>query len=755
MNNLDLDVAARRQLVFASLLRYAPTSVPLRDRIIDQLTIAGLVGSSAEGPYSVGKILGNVFAGSKNSLRPERIQEALERLRSEALVEATEARKKHAYYLLPKGEERAQQSVAGTEDVFEKSLGRVLNGIEYCCSIETATKVCRDFLLECFSRFGVQMAKSVTGQIQPSDLLKQADVQAAFLAAAAKSEIPKDAVDSLYARCREILKSSHPDDVRLRFLITQGYYFAQLAEYGDSVFNPLLLDTYSGSCLLLDTNVLLLAVEGIVRKRLFAELQQVAKQLKMRLLVTRATLSETLKVLQDHRHDLAQVVAKVPDSLLQLSGDELTDAYLEAVEAGRAKSVEEFFGAADAQLLEIEKHFDVSELNEDVDSMLSGQRFPDAEQIIQEEAVRSRGWEKSPPILMHDVAHFAYVTRERANNAKLWFLTRDRGLPFAAARLAQADHRPFTFDLTVLLESVSPFLSSSETTNDLAQVLANLISENLMPRTAIMNLHELKLLVEMHEDVLSTPPEQLIQAVDYVKHMVLHGDTYKPAKYNEVALGLKSFIASSADDQRRELMEQRARVEADLQKQVRLATEERNKREAQEAIIANQLTEIEELQGVRGQQTSSIEALSAKVAAQTSQITSLEAFRKSVLSFVAFAQWAWLIISFLIMVLVARTEQSIAGYVQWKFKFDGQWDLLRTIAKLIPAASFVAASAILTRRRPDWPFQGRASITAIAILISMIVCRFFDTSVAVYTLTSWMVLIATAIVTIFEGRNRQ
>jgi predicted transcriptional regulator len=745
------DISSKRQLIFASLLRFAPTSVPLRDRIIDDLTLAGLVGSSSDKPLTVGMILSNVFAGSKNSLRVQRVQEALQRLKAKGYVEFIEnKKKKHSYYLLEEGRKQAHQSVETVETIFDASLRRVLKDIEHCCPYETAAEVCRNFLLECFSRFGVQMAKSVTGQIQPGDLLRQADVQAAFQAAASKSKITGTAAESLYARCIEILKSTHPDDVKLRFLITQGYYFAQLAEYGDSAFNPLLKESYSDSMLILDTNVVLLAVQDSVSRRVFDELLKVAKQLNIKLAITRATQHETLGALESHRDSVREILLKAPEQLVRLSGDELVDAYLERRQAVGSIAVDEFFKEAKLKVHSLAEAGGIIIINLDEDSILGNREFKEAEEIIQEEAERSRGWRKPPATLKHDVAHYTYVLDARFENPKTWFLTRDHGLPLAAARLATEGQRPFTFDLTVLLETVSPFVSSAEPNSQLSSVLATLISENLIPKTSIFNVYELKLLVEMHEDVLSTPAEQLVRAVDYVKHAILSGETYSPSKYNEVALGLRSFIASSADEQRRELEAQRASAEAGRQQQLQLATEERNRREAQEKLFQEKLRQFEEVQDEHNQQAQRIVELESHIASQAQEIQSLSTPARSWNRVQLLATWVWLVSGFLLLFTAEANAGKIAGYIQWKIQWHSHWHHLALAVKLIAATNFVLSAAYLASRKANWQLQARASVVAVAILASIFICKLFDADVPIYSLAALALLIATACVALFQ-----
>src|SRR5512146_3191527 len=95
----DPDLDSKRQLIIASLLRFTPESASLRDRILDQLVLGGLLGSSPTHPYHVGESQSNILFGpTSQHFRAERISETLNRLGEQGKVKTLPKDKKNAYY---------------------------------------------------------------------------------------------------------------------------------------------------------------------------------------------------------------------------------------------------------------------------------------------------------------------------------------------------------------------------------------------------------------------------------------------------------------------------------------------------------------------------------------------------------------------------------------------------------------------------------------------------------------------------------
>ena len=586
------ELSQKRQLVYASLLRYAPETAPLRERIFDRLVIAALLGSHEQNAYRIGAVQANLVFGANvpRNLRVERIQESLQRLREKGKVEVTQIRQRHAYYLTGKGQDELKRVIGSAGDVLQPVLKKLLLNTDHSLSFEVGSKVVQGFIFECFARFGAQMAKTVTGQLEASDLLRNADAAAAFDAAISGAALTPDVRESLQARCIQFLKSADTDDLNLKFCLAQGYYFAQLVGLQNGGFSPLAEQAFDGSSFYLDTNVLLYGLLPDKDDRaVFAELVTLAERLRIHLVVTHATIRETLSLPDNFSKELSRVMKVLPGELVDRVKDQLTESFLRARDENPGMTLDVFL--SDIRNVEqvVKSRWGINILDEFEDQILVDEVPAGIATVIQEEAVKSRGWEKPEAALRHDVAHFFLVQRKRLVNPKSWFLTRDRGLGVAGTLLAGQGEQPFTFDFHGFLQTVSPFLVSTGEQLGVASIISSLLVDQLFHRERVFNLKELFLLAEMHEDVLSTPKEQLIQAVDYVKSTVLAGKTYKPSDYNHVSLGLKSFLACSSEQQRQELERQKAVREQEAQEQKQIAAEERRLRQESQRKIQDQL----------------------------------------------------------------------------------------------------------------------------------------------------------------------
>lgn len=594
----------KRQLIYASLIRYAPEAVPLRERVLDRLVMNALSASSVTNPHRLGTISKNLALGPGAHVRAEVVQEALARLIAENKVVPTLLRKRHAYYLTDGAKEEVQRLIESSEDLFQPVLQRLLENTDHLVKAEIGASICQSFICESFSRFGTAIAQSVTGQTSGDYIAQLADISAAFETATEGKFLSLEARDSLEARCLGFLKSTEPQDVRLKFYLTQGYYFAHLLGLPGTGFNPLAEEAFSGSVFYLDTNVL---VVGLLTadngSELFRELVEVSKNIGVTLRVTRATINEARRAAADRCAQIHQILEALPVEVAVASRDQFVTEFMEARESNPTLTPEEFLAPFDHLNDTLQDRWGI-EVDERIeDDMLHGRDLIAESVIIQDSAVTSRGWDKSDRILAHDVGHYALVMDERKTLPKTWFLTRDRTLALAASRLAGRAELPFCFSLIGFLQSLSPFMTTNGGGPGLAAVFSVLLRDQLLPPERLFSTKELVLLVEMHRDVLSTPKEQLLEALDYVKHTVLEGKPYKASDCPKVALGLRTFLACSADQRRKELEAQATRLRARASRTTSAAKNERQLRkriqeslEAREAELSELVEENQSLQ---------------------------------------------------------------------------------------------------------------------------------------------------------------
>lgn len=593
-----MESRAHGNLIYASLLRYTAETAALRDRALERLVLSALSGSAEESPFRVGRIASQLTLGpDQPSIRTEIIQETLNRLIEAGKVQRTELKQRHAYYLTPVAVAELSKLLKAAEDLFSPVLDKLLENTSHHVSFDIGKAVCHEFISETFAQFGGHIARMSAGELEPAAFARIADVAALFHRIAKSKQLSPESSESLLARCIGFLKSNSPEDVKLKFYLTQGYCFAQLLGLQDGKLNPLFAQTFSGSIFYLDTNVLLVGLlgsDGHIDQ--FNEMLKVAKRNSITLKVTRATINEIRNVAADRHSQIRTLLDEVPTELVARAEDQFFNAFLRAKKVNPNLSHEEFFEVFDHVSSTVSGQWGIEVQDEIEDEVLSGRDVTHVATVMQESALTTRGWDKSEAILRHDICHYFLIVRERNANPKTWFLTRDRSLTHAAAILKQPQEPGFCFSLLGFLQSISPFVTTASEEHSLSNYFSTLLKEQIFPTDRLFDPRELMLLVEMQQDVLATPKDKLLEALDYVKHTILQGQPYVQKESTKVALGLRTFLASSAEERRKELEEQARRLEVEAQREREAAETERQLRDEATSCIKRQADEIADLE---------------------------------------------------------------------------------------------------------------------------------------------------------------
>lgn len=570
------DLEQRRQTLYAALLRYAPEARSLRERVLDRIVLGALLGSTAESPLRVGAIQSNIrFGDETTTLRPDTINGALERLGDAGLVRQVRVKRRRSYYLTEDGLRDLDSAAHAADDLFGPVLQRLLENTGPLLDREIAVGIARDFISHCFARFGREIARVTTGEMTGDRITDVIDANTAFAAALSGRGISPEAESSMRARCFRFLRSNEPADEELKFRLTQGFYIAQLLELDRSGFNPIAQQSFEGTIFYVDTNVLLLHVLAMDESQMFDELVDLAARLGVKLRVTRATVDEARYVGASRREALETIVEKVPPELAELVGDQVVENYLLRRKSNPDLTPDKFLEVFDDIPISLASMgIELVELT--TDEILGSQAFDRETAIISETALETRGWGKQGEALRHDVAHYCLVGREREGGEKVWFLTRDRTLAHASTKLTPCG-LPFCFPLVAFLQSVSPFVKNQHEEQALFRVFSASLNHQIqgLPSETVFDLQEIKLIADLHEDVLNTPPDQLVEAFDYVRATALDGRRYRESDHTKMALGIRKFLASSVDEKHRALREETERL-----KQV--SAEERSRRKAAE-----------------------------------------------------------------------------------------------------------------------------------------------------------------------------
>jgi hypothetical protein len=527
--------------------------IPLRDRAIDTAILGALLHTRETQPLTVAQIQTTLtFGPHAPALRLEIIKESLNRLiRENKIGPASAAAADETYFIQEATARELDSCVRPIEDLLAKVIERHTR--DHAGPPEQAFSVFQTFLSECFARLGSQIAQRVVRGASLDDVISHDEIEKAFQKAILGKLLSQETETSLRIRCFNMLKSPHPEDVQLKFYLTNCYYVTQLLGLEPKQFDPLAEQTFSGSVFYLDTNVLLLGLLSPGgRNHLFEELVRVTRRLGIQLRVTRATIDETRGVAADRIAAIRKLVDLFPDEILERTGDNFVEAFLLAREHDPATSPDEVFLAFD-HISEIIPHWEISIEEQTEDTMIAGRDFTCEADMIQQVRIDKKGWPKSPRTLNHDLAHYAFVQDQRKENSKTWFLTRDETL-FRAAKILAGDKPAVCFSLLGFLQSLSPFLTPPGTEHSLADVFAKLLTDQIFPTEPLFDVGELLLLAEKNRDVLVTPKDRLIPALEYLKTQVLRGQPYTQSEIPAVSLALGTFMTRDADLREKELI---------------------------------------------------------------------------------------------------------------------------------------------------------------------------------------------------------
>ena len=680
----------QRQILYATLLQYSPEIGSLRERVLDRLLLVALLGTSSTRPLAITSIRARTrVAPSAPSLRIDLIQTTLHRLRTRNLVEYTQNKGKPAYFLTELGRRDTDLAAAPVANLFDSALGSMLRDTEHLCSTDDARAILRTFLAECFARFGEAIAREMTGKIEGVHLPDGYDVDAAFRAATRSADLSEEAEASLRVRCVQFLRSRESRDRELRFRLTQGYYVAQLLGIDSGSFNPLADDSFRGAVFYLDTNVLLRSLLSDEHGRPLAELMRVCRHLKVDVRVSRATLDEAATAVSTRYESLRGLIARMPDELIERTKDHFVETFLTERIQNSGLTLEAFFGRFNA-LPNIVDELQIT-LDDRTAAEIVGSRDVSREcELVRTAALNTRGWAKPNAVCLHDVAHYLIVQEKREDQCKTWFLTHDRTLAHAAAHL-QPNMLPFCLSLTAFLQSVSPFVETTDTRDSLVELFDAVLTGDVSDPTGDMlfSIEELKVIDEIRSDVHATPTDQLVRAVDHIKSTVLKGKPLTESDQKELRLELRKFLTSSTQDTLSELEEQ-VRLQRDS------AESEKEKREEAEQHVKARDSKIKSLEA-------SVRAEHDLRAKGERRQRSLE-LRVAVLgALAACGLWA--------------LDDAVVGTVVDLLRFGHDWRTGgQVVVRLIGSALFVGSLVpVLRRRSRGWAMHILAGAVAVAV----------------------------------------
>lgn len=696
-NSTALDeLAKNRELVYAALLRFTPEAKHLRERAIDQIVLDVFRETTKSSALNAGKVRRKLEKTSAlPPLRIETVSEGIQRLLKEGLLEKLEEENQRKYFISEQGNIKLRTSSENFAVQLQEAVGRHLKDFD-TLSKETAEKAFRVFLVQCFSRIGRLLADTVLGRRPTKHVNDHAEVDNAIKIAITECRCPNNSSESLKTRLRNFLKSEDPSDQQVKFQLSQAFYLAQLLEIDSTQFSPLADDAFRGAILYVDTNVLIRWLLDFDENRLASEeIAKICLELGIKLVVTRATLNEASKVANDRRDSLEQVIQNVPKAITGQSKDQFLLAFTHAQDDNPNITPSDFlrkFEQIDVAAAEL--NLEIEEITESDLTPASEEKLR-VEYIMQSSVAVLRPSKKGKVVLDHDIFHYFLVVKQRKTNPRTWFLTHDQTLIHAAKNLKAEPALPFCYPMLGFIQSLCPFISKTRAENAVTAFFNALLVEQLSLSDTTFDLKDLALLAKHHEDVLATPPEALIPALDHVKHNILHGGAFDGASAGKVAIELRKHLHSSSDKREEHLLTE-ARIATDK------ANVERTHRNTAEQLAKTSAERLSALE---------IQFSDYKQSTQHKEEANQENLRKTRRNFC----FAFTIVGFLAALLIGSLDSQLKNLLR---SLPGP-GAIYLVALSIFSISIVVIPSVLWVRNLTWAENRKRATIMLIIAIAL------------------------------------
>ena len=597
MSGTQLSILEQRQIVYSALIKYSAEAETLRERVFDQFVLSALVGSS-KSPIDLHKIQSILRASRRGpALRDTTIKDTLERLVRAGKVAASAHKKNPLFSLTDEGNMGVSQVVQSVDDLFRAAFAEVLSGTEHHFNYEAGAMLCRKIVLDCFARYGRELAVRVTSFTGTEVVLDRERIEDIACATLKGSSLNTEARESVCNRLFHFFKSRTPAAEALKYHLSQGYYCAELLLLSATKFNPLAEQALAGTVFLLDANVLILAILDIGSDS-FGEAAKLVKKMGVQFAVTEQTLRELKTAATGHVDQMKRFVGVVPDVFTEHTEDDFVRAFVGMRKNDPAFTLDQFLSLFLQIESTIRDRWQIEVMNFDDHEFTKEPDYAEFQEALNAEADAGHSQRKSKTVLHHDVSHCLFVRGLRAKYRKVWFLTRDTVLSRASKRWTR-NEMPLCFSFVGFLHSVSPFVVTTEDEErPFADLLSDILAMQIRPDGPMFKPDELTIIAEMHSDVFTTPDDQLLMAFDYAKAAVLKGEPYNIVDYGKMSLGIKKFLSQSKEEQIRMHEAERLRLQSAKEAAERRATEIESQRKAERANLERKY-EVAEIEGGR------------------------------------------------------------------------------------------------------------------------------------------------------------
>lgn len=410
-------------------------------------------------------------------------------------------------------------SAVGGEDAYRRAFLRLL------CSV--------------FSRLSDVYVRVITMN-QSSEHLAEHQILSVAIDEVLKSEQLPDPEAFRYGVSR-FFRESSPQFDQIKWNMAQNFYVAKALGL-DGKSDLLTSDIFTGASLYCDTNVLISGLTPENRHyNSFQELSRACKSIGMTLTAAHPTVDELKAVISSQASLLKKVFDKIPDQTRPKVRNFLLEAYISETKTTPRLTIDEFTERFHTPLQTLQDSFGVVE--EDSEWFIKASEDKNIRQLakdIAKEYEKMRHRTKSERAAFHDAVLLQWVMNENAAGRKAWIVTLDITLSEWCAQHRSSDLKVVTLD--AFLQWMTPVASGNADEDRLAEIFAEAIRYQLLPRDTFIHLRDFQVFAEMGIETGQLPADDVEACIRDIRQVGPHLDPSKAEDREQIGHVIQRYF---------------------------------------------------------------------------------------------------------------------------------------------------------------------------------------------------------------------
>lgn len=575
MNSCN-DEKVNRSVLLGAKIRFSPSGATVRNQAIERIIEQNLASVNATKGLTEQELQKMVTLGGQLTvLRASDVRDGLDSLRrSNRILEVVDGRKKfftlsedvknEVIHIITEAEEHTKATInelfknaSGGEEAYRKPFLRLL------CMV--------------FSKLSDVYVQVITMEQTEKEFTEHRLLAAAVDEVLKQESIPDQ--DAFHYGISRFFKESTPLFDQIKWNMAQNFYVAKALGI-DSSADLLSADTFKDASLYCDTNVLIAGLMPENRHHSsILELAHACKSIGMSIKAARVTVDELKQVIAYHASMFQKVKDQIPENTCHKVRDFLLEAYLSEKETAPDLSFDEFIDHFQVPIQTLQASFDLEEVDDKW--FLEAFHKPTSKKLAKElikQYFEIRKRHKSEKAALHDAVLLLWVSHENEENRKSWLVTLD--LTLSEWNAGQNTHESKVITLDAFLQWMTPILSGTADEDKLAQIFAEAIRYQLLPRDTFFQLRDFLVFAEMGIEAKQLPAEDVEACIREIRKTGPSLDPTKAEDREKIGQIIQRYFADPGTKFKQTIHELQAKTEKlshDLEDESRLRKEAESK----------------------------------------------------------------------------------------------------------------------------------------------------------------------------------